>query len=70
MLAPGLSPSGWHCLGLSKPADARLGHLQEGWRAAVAERARQELTSREAAIRADLTKQRDAEIEVSASLSG
>eukprot|EP00891_Asterochloris_glomerata_P000110 jgi/Astpho2/110/Aster-x0006 len=36
---------------------------QEGWRAAVAERARQELASREAVIRADLTKQRDAELE-------
>ena len=53
-----------------RKAPISLSTLQEGWRAAVAERARQELASREAAIRADLTKQRDAELEVSPFVTG
>jgi 5-azacytidine-induced protein 1 len=36
---------------------------QEGWRAAIADRARKELSDKEAAIRAELTRERDAEIE-------
>ena len=37
---------------------------QEGWRAAIAERSRRELTEREAAIREKLARERDEEIEV------
>ena len=37
---------------------------QEGWRAAIAERARKELGEREAALRDRLARERDAEIEV------
>ena len=38
---------------------------QEGWRAAMAERARKEVAEREAALRDRLTRERDEEIEVS-----
>ena len=37
---------------------------QEGWRAAIAERSRRELTEREAALREKLARERDEEIEV------
>lgn len=37
---------------------------QEGWRAAMAERARKEVAEREAALRDKLTRERDEEIEV------
>ena len=37
---------------------------QEGWRAAVAERARRELGEREAALRSALTAERDEQIQV------
>lgn len=37
---------------------------QEGWRAAVAERARRELGEREAALKAQITRERDEQITV------
>jgi len=41
------------------------GCMQEGWRLAIAKRAKEELTNREAALRTQLMQERDHQLQVS-----
>ena len=74
-LAPDAPDPGYHALllllyyyhycGISSRHGRSMGvHVQEGWRMAVAKRAKDELASREAALRTLLQQERDKQLQV------